>query len=130
MSRVVFDLETEPFTEAFKAAQTLEERVAHAPRLRLGCAYVEDRDEYRYYDPEQTPEPINVLRDAGEVVTFNGNRFDLLVLARHHGLRERLPAHGGHVDLCEILSGEVGFNVGLWGSAVCLKCGSEADYGF
>lgn len=114
MRRVVFDLETEPFTAAFKEATTGAGRLGHAPSLRLACAYVEDLDEYRFYAPGEAGELIRLLETAGEVVSFNGERFDLLVLRRHHGLTDPVPKEGGdHVDLCKLLSERAGFNVGL-----------------
>ena len=48
--------------------------------MRLGCAYLEDLDEYRFYPPEGSGELISLLAGADEVVSFNGNRFDLLIL--------------------------------------------------
>lgn len=113
MNRVVFDIETEPFSEQFRKATSTDERIALAPRMRVGCVYFEARRRYQFFDPRKADGLINVLLGAGEIISFNGKNFDLLVLRRHYGLGSRVPRKGKHVDLCEVLSKQVGFNVGL-----------------
>jgi hypothetical protein len=113
--RLVFDFETEPFSDEFYKASSPAARLKHAPKLRIGGVYDEANDSYTFYEPADAPALIAHLKGADEIVSFNGRNFDLLVLSRHHGLsatdRKRLNAK--HHDLLEIVVGEIGFRVSL-----------------
>ncbi|KAA0252811.1 MAG: hypothetical protein EDX89_16690 [Acidobacteria bacterium] len=111
--RIAFDIETEPFSVAFKEATTLAERVRLAPRPRLACLYDGTTGRYRHFLPDNMPALVACLKRADEVISFNGKRFDLPVLRRHHGLTGPVPAHGQHTDLCEVLEDLAGFRVSL-----------------
>ncbi|MFN0317649.1 MAG: ribonuclease H-like domain-containing protein [Burkholderiales bacterium] len=113
MKRIVFDIETEPFSEAFQKAESRAERRKHAPRFRLACAYIQETRKYRYFVPETATELISLLQRANEVISFNGKNFDILVLQRHHKLKGSTPEKGRHIDLHKILSDEAGFRVSL-----------------
>jgi hypothetical protein len=111
--RLVFDIETEPISEAFQTATTIEERIAHVPAMRLACLFDETTGAYHFFLPGDAGSLIDRLREADEVVSYNGNRFDLLVLCRHHGLEGRIPEKGRHVDLWEVMREKSGFMVSL-----------------
>ncbi|MGA9061549.1 MAG: ribonuclease H-like domain-containing protein [Terracidiphilus sp.] len=113
MKRIVFDIETEPFSEEFKDATTAKARTKHAPKMRVTCIFDESRQEYRYFTPRNAAKLIKLLQSAGEIVSFNGKCFDLLVLRRHYGLIGRVPRRGKHIDLHEIMSEKAGFKVSL-----------------
>jgi hypothetical protein len=81
MRRVFFDLETEPFSEAVKDAITGKNVLCMSPKLRIGRAYLQDKDEYCFLRPEDTEQLVSLLRGADEVVSLNGKRFDLVVLS-------------------------------------------------
>lgn len=107
--RVVFDIDTE-FTPALEDAVSIEERTRLAPRMTVACAFEEHSETYRFFAPDEAGALIELLESADEVISFNGNRFDLLVLCRHYGFKGRVRKH---IDLCEIASGMAGFDVGL-----------------
>ncbi len=113
MKRIVFDIETEPFSEEFKDATTAKARTKHAPKMRVACTFAESCQEYRYFTPRNAAKFIRQLQSASEVVSFNGKCFDLLVLRRHYGLTGRVPSRGKHIDLHEIMSDAAGFKVSL-----------------
>ena len=101
-TRIVFDIETEPFSKAFAEAPDRNERLAFAPRMKVACTF--DGTDWRFYTPAQAKELIAALQAADEVVSYNGLAFDELVLRRHHGLSGPLPLTGTHVDLCHALA--------------------------
>lgn len=113
--RLVFDIETEPFSEDFRHARTDHERWRHAPKLRVACVYDEAANAYSYYTARSARKLIEELAAADEVISFNGKRFDLLVLQRHHGLgiRQAFPIRGQHLDIHEIMTAAAGFRVSL-----------------
>jgi hypothetical protein len=113
MKRVVFDIETEPFTEDFRNAESRAEKRKHAPKLRLACVFIQTTRKYRYFVPDTAPELIALLQGAKEVVSFNGKDFDVLVLQRHYKLKGSIPKKGTHVDLHKIVSKQAGFRVSL-----------------
>lgn len=113
MKRIVFDIETEPFTEAFKKAESVRLRIKHAPRMRVACVFDESSSAYLYFGPQEAPALIRLLQSADEIVSFNGKHFDVLVLRRHFGLKGRVPRKGMHIDLCEEMSARAAFRVSL-----------------
>jgi len=96
--RVCFDIETELFSEDFRSAKTVASGIEHAPKMRLACAY--DGKRFMYFQPNEAPALLKLLASADEVITFNGIKFDELVLRRHHALR---GLKAKHVDLCAII---------------------------
>jgi hypothetical protein len=113
VKRIVFDIETEPFTKAFQEAESIRARTKLAPQMRLACTFDESRAVYRYFGPREGRSLIKQLQSADEVISFNGNHFDILVLRRHYGLKGRVPHKGRHTDLCEIMSAGAEFRVSL-----------------
>ena len=79
IGRVCFDLETQPFSEAFATAKARAGRIKHAPEMLLGCVYFQRRGEYRFFYPKQVASLVAVLQNADEVISYNGNGFDDLV---------------------------------------------------
>jgi hypothetical protein len=53
MKRVVFDIETEAFSEAFWKAETTQQRRRHAPKMRLACIYREWTRTHHYFLPDE-----------------------------------------------------------------------------
>jgi hypothetical protein len=104
INRVVFDIETEPFSEEFRDAASNKDRIAYAPRMRVACAYEESRNRYTYYTDKQAAKLIELLRKADQIISFNGLGFDILVLERHYGLDGPVPLNGIHTDLCQEVS--------------------------
>lgn len=111
--RLVFDIETEPFSQSFLDADNEKERIKHAPKMRVVCVFDESKDEYKYYTPDNSDALIKELLCANEVISFNGNGFDLLVLKKHHGLKGRVPKNGEHIDIHFIMTDAAGFRVSL-----------------
>ena len=93
---VVFDLSTYP--------GGFLERI---PALYYACCYLVESRRYEYFDPRNEKDVLKLLsrlKDATEVVSFNGETFDLEVLRKHHGLTGRVPRRGRHTDICVLLS--------------------------
>ena len=113
--RLVFDIETQPFSELFRDAKTDGDRRIHAPKLRVACVYDEAANAYQYYTVRNAQKLVEDLLSADEVISFNGKQFDLLVLQRHYGLRpdQVVPSRGKHVDIHEVMTAEAGFRVSL-----------------
>jgi len=110
MKRIVFDIETEPFTKAFKEAGSV--------RLRMKLCPDESRSAYHYCGPHGGRALIRLLQSADERVSFNGKHFDVLVLRRHYGLNGRVPSKGKHLDLHEVMTAKAGFRVSLDAAAM------------
>lgn len=124
MRRIVFDIETEPFSKDFKEAESARARAKFAPRMRLACAFDESSEAYRYFGPKGGRALSKLLQSADEVVSFNGKNFDLAVLRKHYGMKGRVPLKGKHIDLYEIMTTEAGFRVSL-DAAVRLNLGER-----
>ena len=103
--RVVFDVETEQFTEEFRHAD-IKTRLALAPKMRLACAF--DGVRWIYFLPSEADRLVALLIRADEVVTFNGNGFDMLVLMKHLGLTAAVVKKIKHSDLFEQISNSEG----------------------
>lgn len=84
--RICFDIETEPFSAEFKAAKSRTERLKLAPAPRIVCAFLEYEDTYRFYEPNQSSMAAfaQALVEADEVISFNGEGYDFLVLEKHY----------------------------------------------
>ncbi len=66
--RLVFDIETEPFSERFRRAQTLSERRKYAPKLRLACVFSEVGRAFRFYTADNVRDLIRELSAADELM--------------------------------------------------------------
>jgi hypothetical protein len=84
-ARIVFDIETESFSDAFSKAGSDSDRIAHAPLPTVACTYHTGTHHYRFYESDDFPALIRELRRAAELVTFNGEGFDHFVIARALG---------------------------------------------
>jgi len=84
--RICFDIETGPFSAEFKAAKGRAERLKLVPAPRIVCAFIEYEDIYRFYEPDQKSMAsfAQALIGADEVITFNGEGYDFLVLEKHY----------------------------------------------
>lgn len=113
--RIVFDIETDQFSDTFYRAETDQQRRKHAPKMRVACIFDEAENAHRFYTARQAKQLVTDLLAADEIVSFNGKRFDLLVLQRHYALRvsRPVPKKGTHVDMHEIMSSAAGFRVSL-----------------
>lgn len=111
--RIVFDIETVPFSEKFKRACSREERLRHAPVPRVVCVLHIETEKYRFYSLKSLPSFCRILASASEVITFNGEGFDFLVLQKHLGITRRALTKAKSVDLHSIASARAGFKVSL-----------------
>lgn len=111
--RVVFDLETKPLSKKFKAAWTLAERRESAPRPILACAYIINEDKYLVFKKENLPELLQILKSADEIITYNGERFDFLVLERFWKATRSKFIKGESVDLMKLTQKNTGRMVSL-----------------
>jgi hypothetical protein len=76
----------------------------------VGLFFVEE-GRYVPYRGDAIPSAIQLIQDADEVVTYNGNNYDLLELGRLAGLDEKLPLKGIHTDMRSIY-----WSDRIWGS--------------
>lgn len=100
---LVFDFETEQFTDSFRYAIGIDQKIEFAPKLRVACVYNISSGKYTYYRSGTINKLIARLLNADFIVSFNGKCFDLLVLQRHHRLGKRRAdqLNRKHIDLCE-----------------------------
>lgn len=113
MSRIVFDIETEPFSQEFKDAETKANRRTYAPNPRLACAYIHQKHQYRFFQTKQMHDLIDLLQNCEEVISFNGRQFDFLVLEKYSGKRIQLKRGAKHTDMHEIMTKKSNFRVSL-----------------
>ena len=50
-TRIVFDVETEQFTQDFRRANDIKTRLANTPKMRLACVF--DGVQWRYFFPSE-----------------------------------------------------------------------------
>lgn len=124
MTCVAFHIETEPFSAQFNDAQSDATRKKYAPKMRVACVYDEKENKHLYFEPHEADDLVRILQEASEVISFNGKRFDVLVLRRHYKLRGKVPLKGRHIDIHEILTGHAGFKVSL-DKAVSINFGEK-----
>jgi len=74
-TRIVFDVETEQFTQDFRRATDIKTRLASVPKMRLACVF--DGVQWRYFLPSEAAKLCALLGKADELVTFNGNGSDI-----------------------------------------------------
>lgn len=111
--RVVFDIETEQFSEEFNKDPNIATKTKLAPKMRLACLYEEHIDEYSYFLSKDAKKLIAKLKSADEVISYNGNSYDYLVLRNHYGLSKNYPKVGQHIDMLDIVYKHCGFKVSL-----------------
>lgn len=113
MRRLVFDIKTDSFSQSFLVAESEEERIRHAPKLRAACVFDESTRKYSFYAEAGADNLVPVLQAADEIISFNGTGLDLVVLRKHYGLMGPVPRIGKHLDLHTIMSEMAGFPVSL-----------------
>jgi hypothetical protein len=101
---IVLDIETEPFTKRFRKAVSVAERRRLAPKPRLACAYIVEKKKYQFFSDTAVRDVIPILEAATEVVTYNGEQFDFLVLERYCGLKRNAAFRARCVDMYEVLT--------------------------
>ncbi len=111
--RIAFDIETFQFSQKFNKAKNSKQKEKYAPKMRVACVYDEDTKKYYYFQEKDAKKLIKHLKEASEVISFNGTGFDVLVLRRHYGLKGKVPEKGKHIDIYKIMSKESGFRVSL-----------------
>ena len=111
--RRTFDIETFQFSQKFIDASTPKQKERYVPKMRVACVYDEDTKKYSYFQDKDAKKLIKYLKEANEVISFNGTGFDVLVLCRHYGLKSKVPEKGKHIDIHKIMSKESGFRVSL-----------------
>lgn len=116
---VVFDIETEQFSQAFVDAKTLEEKTKHVPTMRVCCLFEERTGDYKYYTENNVKDLIAALRSADEIVTYNGENFDFLVLKKHYGLKGLSSIIKKHTDMFNIMVDGSGYWASLNDAALC-----------
>ncbi len=114
-TQLVFDLETEQFSEEFHNAIGAD-RVRFAPKLRIACTYTIHSKRYSYFEQESVGDLITALNDADQIVSFNGKNFAPLGCRNAiTGLSEKdaYSLNRKHIDLCEEVEQEVGYPLSL-----------------
>jgi hypothetical protein len=99
----VLDIETKNFSKRFQEAKSDAKRVALAPQPTLACVYWVKRRRFEYFTGARLSEIVTSLEKASCIVTFNGNRFDFLVLERWCGLQRTPRFMDKSLDLCAIV---------------------------
>jgi hypothetical protein len=84
-SRVCFDIETYPFSKEFEKASPAD-KIKFVPAPRIVCVYVESSRRYKFFAPnvESMEQLAAILNNATEVISYNGEQYDFLVLERHY----------------------------------------------
>jgi len=104
----VFDISTFPGSFEFLYGGDRDTVRQFAPKLLAACAYSSKSQRYFRYLPNQVDLLLNMLASADELVTFNGLKFDLVVLERHYGLSPDFALRKSHVDLAKIFEKRIG----------------------
>lgn len=113
IKRVAFDIETIQFVEAFRNPKNERDKEKHLPKMRVACLYDEQTDSYKYFTVKEVKSFINHIKKADEVISYNGNNFDIPLLRKHYGLRGNVPIKGKHIDMWEIFRRRAGYMVNL-----------------
>lgn len=104
MRRVVFDIETRNvFEDVGKADPTLLD-------ISLVGVYDYDTDQYSSYLVEDLPKLWSILENADQLITFNGDHFDIPLLNKYyHGDLSRIRS----LDLLVEMRNALGRRIGL-----------------
>jgi hypothetical protein len=71
-TRIVFDVETEQFTQDFRDAKDIKTRLARAPKMRLACAF--DGVRWIYFQPPEVPK-LSALLATADVFELRAGHF-------------------------------------------------------
>jgi hypothetical protein len=110
--RIVLEVASGEMTLPFRHGRPAA-RARHAPLFRGASVCAIGSGQARYFSLEEYHGLWRVLREADEVITWNGNRVALLVLRKLYGA-EYFPirqsqvglAWGTHTDLCDVIESE------------------------
>jgi len=102
----VLDIETERFSADFKYARIDAKRIALAPQPTLACIYWVHKRRYEFFTGKRLSVVVRSLEKAKFIVTFNGERFDFLVLERWCGLERTAHFMAKSLDLCRIVGAD------------------------
>ena len=110
----VYDIETEPFSEHFRNAESRNERLKHAPKPRVMVVYSSLTDEYYPYTIDNIGKAVERLLESDLVVSFNGANFDELVLIKNRFIDQTITESGTNtLDLLEKLNEKHGYRASL-----------------
>jgi DEAD/DEAH box helicase domain-containing protein len=100
---IYFDLETQ------RSADEVGWNNIDLMYMSIGVAYVEPDNEYKIYTEEKINELLDLLFSADFLVTFNGKRFDNLVLSHYTEKNvQEIPMVDMFLDVCESLGRDRG----------------------
>ncbi len=104
MKRIVFDIETRNvFEDVGKADPTLLD-------ISIVGIYDYETDEYKCFEVEELPKLWPILEKADQLITFNGDHFDIPLLNKYyHGDLSRIQS----LDLLVEVRNSLGRRVGL-----------------
>jgi hypothetical protein len=122
--RLVLDIETELISDDFRLAKNYKTRLRLAPRPRLACVYNMEKKKYLFFTPVSFVELHKLLKSAREIITYNGERFDFLVLQKALKVSRKNLFKGKSSDLFPIVEKKAGFRVNL-NSLAILNLGEE-----
>jgi hypothetical protein len=105
---VVLDISTFPANIEFRFGGDRDARRPYAPGLIAACVYATRGQQYRNYLPNQAELLLKQLETADELVTFNGLKYDLVVLEKHYGLSQDVAHRKSHTDLALIFEQRIG----------------------
>ena len=105
---VVLDISTFPANVEFRFGGDRDARRSYAPGLMAACVYATRGHKYRNYLPNQAETLLKQLETADELVTFNGLKYDLVVLEKHYGLSRHVALRSSHTDLALIFEQAIG----------------------
>lgn len=102
--QLVLDIETRRFTDSFQRAKRIDQRRRLAPEPLLACIFLIEKRRYLFFTGRSLRDVVPILESADTVVTFNGDRFDFLVLERWCGWRRPPGFDDRSVDLCRVVA--------------------------
>lgn len=96
---VVFDIETELFSKQFKEARGRRGRVVAAPKYLVACAYDDVSGEFFHFTNKNIKGLFDLFDETDEIVTFNGEHFDFVVLEKNFSYKLSASNRLKHSDL-------------------------------
>jgi hypothetical protein len=97
--RICLDIETHPFSDYFLSAKTRADKIKFLPEPRIVCVFKESSKRYEFFYPndESMQRLSSILNNSVEVISYNGDQFDFLVLERYYpelftGIGERIKS--------------------------------------
>lgn len=104
--KVILDIDTPRMTPAFLNSWDREPLIHLAPNIDLiGILDIEQKQNYIFQETD-LDEAIKILNNADEIITYNGKRFDYLVISKALNLKETISFKATHTDLQECIYDE------------------------